>query len=645
LAVECPTKLFYTGKDEVYRNTKNEDSFMASLAEGGFQVGKMATMLYPDGIEITEKSNEQALRRTQDLMQASADVVLFEPAFAFDNLLVRVDILVKRGQRIELIEVKAKSYNSVNPEIAGTNTPILSGMRPYIEDVAFQRYVVSNALPNSDIQCFLMMPDKSVSATVDGLNQCFKIRKLERSTEVIVSAGAQDAVSMNARLLAKVCIDEFVDIVLKSPLRYPGSQEGPQDHLRDVVPRWAHAYETDEKIPPTLTKGCTGCEFRDARESDLMSGYHECLNEAAGLSFDEVECGTVLDLWNYRKKDALLARGIVRLSQINDDDIQVKDDQEGLSHSQRQWLQVRGILPTEDKGGFYFDASWFASQMQRWRYPLHMIDFETCTVALPFFAGMRPYESIAFQFSHHIVHADGRIEHKDQALFAKPGEFPNFDFLRSLKRALETDFGSIFRWATHENTILRHIKVQLEETPHPPKDKDELIRFIDEITTDGPRAMIDLNKIALRAYFHPQTKGRTSIKKVLPAVMATSPLLKAKYSQPIYGADIPSLNFPQGFTWYQEVNGIPQDPYDRLKTLALEMLGSDARDLIDVPEGVEIAEGGAAAMAYARLQFEDLSVEERARIEEALFRYCELDTFAMVMILEAWRDWATPNEN
>ena len=283
--------------------------------------------------------------------------------------------------------------------------------------------------------------------------------------------------------------------------------------------------------------------------------------------------------------------------------------------------------------------------MQKWRYPLHMIDFETCTVALPFFAGMRPYESIAFQFSHHIVHADGRIEHKDQALFAKPGEFPNFEFLRALKRALETDFGSIFRWATHENTILRHIKVQLEETPHPPKDKHELIRFIDEITTDGPRAMIDLNKVALRAYFHPQTKGRTSIKKVLPAVMATSPLLKAKYSQPIYGADIPSLNFPQGFTWYEEVNGIPQDPYDRLKTLALEMLGSDARDLIDVPEGVEIAEGGAAAMAYARLQFEDLSAEERARIEEALLRYCELDTFAMVMILEAWRDWATPNEN
>ncbi len=46
LAVECPTKLFYTGKGH-YRNLLSEDSFMQALAEGGFQVGKMATMRYP----------------------------------------------------------------------------------------------------------------------------------------------------------------------------------------------------------------------------------------------------------------------------------------------------------------------------------------------------------------------------------------------------------------------------------------------------------------------------------------------------------------------------------------------------------------------------------------------------------------------
>ena len=41
--------------------------------------------------------------------------------------------------------------------------------------------------------------------------------------------------------------------------------------------------------------------------------------------------------------------------------------------------------------------------------------------------------------------------------------------------------------------------------------------------------------------------------------------------------------------------------------------------------------------AYARLQFEDLSDTRRASIESALLRYCELDTLAMVMAIQAWR--------
>ena len=50
-----------------------------------------------------------------------------------------------------------------------------------------------------------------------------------------------------------------------------------------------------------------------------------------------------------------------------------------------------------------------------------------------------------------------------------------------------------------------------------------------------------------------------------------------------------------------------------------------------------IAEGGAAATAYARLQFEDMNQETRENINAALLRYCELDTLAMVMITQAWQ--------
>ena len=200
LAMECPTKLFYTGKDDEYKNTKGDDEFLESLAEGGYQVGKMAMLLYPHGVEIRAKSNQASLSETSTLLQSHDSIVLFEPAFEFEGLLVRVDIFVKNGNSIELIEVKAKSYDSENPDIEGSRTPIKSDILPYIEDAAFQKYVVSNALPKCSINTFLMMPDKSKTATTGGLNQCFFIEECNGFKEANCSAEAAEQTKENALL-------------------------------------------------------------------------------------------------------------------------------------------------------------------------------------------------------------------------------------------------------------------------------------------------------------------------------------------------------------------------------------------------------------------------------------------------------------
>ncbi|MEY3632095.1 MAG: hypothetical protein RI937_293, partial [Pseudomonadota bacterium] len=197
LAVECPTKLFYTGKDALYRNLKQEDTFLQALADGGFQVGKMATMLYPQGIEITARSNTEAEQQTRDLLSQHDDITLFEPAIRFENLFIRIDILIKRGNHLELIEVKAKSYNSEDPKIAGVKTEILADMLPYIQDVAFQKHVLQSAHPNATVVSYLMMPNKAVRSTVDGLNQLFRVRRKERSAEVTVAPNAKSAVDQS----------------------------------------------------------------------------------------------------------------------------------------------------------------------------------------------------------------------------------------------------------------------------------------------------------------------------------------------------------------------------------------------------------------------------------------------------------------
>ena len=69
LAAECPTKLFYTGKDKVYRNKMQEDSFLAMLADGGYQVGSLAKCYYPDGEEVTTLNHKEALAETTELLK------------------------------------------------------------------------------------------------------------------------------------------------------------------------------------------------------------------------------------------------------------------------------------------------------------------------------------------------------------------------------------------------------------------------------------------------------------------------------------------------------------------------------------------------------------------------------------------------
>jgi hypothetical protein len=46
-------------------------------------------------------------------------------------------------------------------------------------------------------------------------------------------------------------------------------------------------------------------------------------------------------------------------------------------------------------------------------YPIHFLDFETIAPAVPRYAGTRPYQTIPFQWSNHILFEDGSIEHRE----------------------------------------------------------------------------------------------------------------------------------------------------------------------------------------------------------------------------------------
>ena len=77
--------MFYTGKPE-YANTNSDDEFLAMLADGGFQVGELAKLMCPDGVEIKTKDVAAAIAETSKLLKQDT-VNVFEPAIVYEGLL------------------------------------------------------------------------------------------------------------------------------------------------------------------------------------------------------------------------------------------------------------------------------------------------------------------------------------------------------------------------------------------------------------------------------------------------------------------------------------------------------------------------------------------------------------------------------
>ncbi len=100
-----------------------------AVFDTGTNVGELARQRFPNGVLVQEQYHEhpQAVQSTQVLLSDVSVLVLYEPAFAFQSIRTRVDVLVRgNGQEFDLIEVKSTA----------------SAKEQHIPDVAIQMYAV-----------------------------------------------------------------------------------------------------------------------------------------------------------------------------------------------------------------------------------------------------------------------------------------------------------------------------------------------------------------------------------------------------------------------------------------------------------------------------------------------------------------------
>ena len=605
--LECPLKLTVN-----YKSSEEKNEFLSALADGGFQAEELSRLHYRPGYLIDDRDYANSLKNTNDLLK-KPDSIIYEAAFLHENLFVRTDILVKTGNVIKVIEVKAKSFDStMNNVFINNSGRIRPEWRLYLFDLAFQKYVVQKSYPEYSIQSYLMLADKSKRASIDGLNQLFQITK-----------------NPNSRTGIDVKLESIEDI--GDPIMEPRNLSGL---INDIISKDIHKIHglSFKSLVENFTELYTNQKEINWKD---YNGHvcRECWMEQFNIGDEDKLRPNIYELWQFRNQKTLFKSNIFFLDQLQKSDFDEPLDTH-LSIKNRQLLQIeKRVNESLNKPvNFYLDVDNLRDEMLEWKFPLHFIDFETCTSALPFTKGRHPYEQIAFQYSHHIIYSDGKIEHKSEYINAEPGMFPNYDFVRSLKKDLEFDNGSVFKYATHENSILNAIYDQLIDSDE--TDKNELMDFIQSVTNKkennkliwrGERDMIDMCDLVKKYFYDSYMKGSNSIKVVLPAVIKICEFVNKKYSKKIGEINTTSLNFSNDHVWIQDGN---LDPYSSLPIPDFSTITKPVGDIN------KLNNGGDALTAYAKIQYLEMSSQERKIIKESLLKYCELDTLAMVMIYE-----------
>lgn len=594
LGISCPSKLYY--KKLNFPTSLEGNEYMEMLADGGYMVGYLAQLLYPTGIEITGNFKEASVSTLEYLKKDN--VILFEPIIKVNEMIVRVDILIKNGNKLKIIEVKSKSFDSIEAQIAKQNKKKYfdKSWREYLYDVAYQKMVLQAAYPDSIVECELLMPDKSKKAELDNMVSLFTIATISDT-----SSFRKPVISFNGT-------EPELDLVIKHPtLEWINVDQETNPLLKDCKIQADYLIEQlnkDARIETPIGVNCKNCEYSETNLLHPQSGFSLCWGKHGEPKPHILELG---QLGNVNKKDGLIT-DLINSGKTSLYDVPVhaltKDDG-------TPYYNNRPLYQVTEKNEFLLNG--FQEVHSSIQYPLFFIDFETSQMALPYHKGMRCYENVIFQYSCHIIPYEGADPIHSEWLNVKDS-FPNHEFARSLRNIIGTR-GTIFIWSKYEITQFRNILRTLIERDEDVELRGWLETLLNDFEADGGR-FIDLNMEAARYYFHPFMGGRTSIKVTLPAVLMSTKSEKIKRW----------LN-DKGLLGYND-DGKIMNPYKLLP----------ATPILDEEFQINVKDGSGAMRAYQDMLYGINKHNEQIKeiYRQSLLGYCFLDTLAMLIIWEHW---------
>jgi hypothetical protein len=161
-------------------------------------------------------------------------------------------------------------------------------------------------------------------------------------------------------------------------------------------------------------------------------------------------------------------------------------------------------------------------------YPRYYFDFEGIDLPVPRWAGVRPYEQIAFQWSCHIERTAGVFEHHE--FLDVTGNDPTLGCIEKMREVIDpADNGPILVY------YQAYEKFRLEGMAQRHPEHERLLSgYVDRL--------VDLHPLVKKHFYDPRMRGSFSIKKVLPVIAPDLDYNELEGVQEGTGAQIAYLN-------------------------------------------------------------------------------------------------------
>jgi len=233
-------------------------------------------------------------------------------------------------------------------------------------------------------------------------------------------------------------------------------------------------------------------------EPDIEIGSHckkpyECdAKEYCWKTQRDIPDYSVFNIFNLgsKKQVELYEQGIVKIEDIPTD--------YSMTAIQKQKVQNWKDQTT------FIDKEKIQDFVDRLSYPIYHLDFETFQQAVPEWKGITPYQQIPFQYSLHIEHSNGSVEHKE--FLGEDGVDPRYE----LAKRLVEDIPSNVTVLTYNMSFEKGVNSKLAESF--PEFSSHLLA-INENVKD---LMFPFQK---KYYVTPEMQGSYSIKYVLPSLV------------------------------------------------------------------------------------------------------------------------------